>query len=88
MPKLPAYRSNQLTGWVSIPEKQGFGWVLRLTLSNRLSVSVPVRVKTQDRGWTQFFYAELDGLTPWQLDQLEARRILQPAQPHAETVAA
>jgi hypothetical protein len=92
MPQLPAYRFGQPIGWVRIPERQGFGWILRLPTSERTSVSAPVRVQTKDRGWTQFFYVELDGLTAWQLDQLMAQRLLEIAAPandqHAASAAA
>lgn len=78
MPKLPAYRFNAMIGWVQIPENQGFGWGLKLRMSERASVTVPVRVQTKDRGWTQYFYAELDCLSQWQVDQLVFSQALQP----------
>lgn len=78
MPKLAAYRSKAFTGWIRVPEDQGFGWVLRLSITHRSSVTVPVRVLTKDRGWTQLFFADLDGLTQSQLEQLVANDILVP----------
>lgn len=80
MPKLPAYRANEFAGWIRVPENLGFGWVLRIPVTSRASVTFPVRVRTQDRGWTQFFFAELDGLASWQLDELVANDILEPKQ--------
>ncbi|MBL9065710.1 MAG: hypothetical protein JNN10_05405 [Sphingopyxis sp.] len=80
MPKLLAYRFKQPLGWVQIPETMGFGWGLQLRLSERSSVTVPVRVQTRDRGWTQFFYAELDCLSEWQVDQLVFNKVLTPSE--------
>lgn len=87
MPKLPAHKSNQLTGWIRVPANQAFGWTLRLCITQKSSVTVPVRVLTKDRGWTQYYFAELDGLTQAQLDQLVANEILEPTQDQAQTAA-
>jgi hypothetical protein len=76
MPKLPAYRANELAGWIQVPANEGFGWTLRLRISQRSSVTVPIRVLTKDRGWTQIYFAELDGLAQSQLDELVANQIL------------
>jgi hypothetical protein len=87
MPKLPAYRFNTMIGWVQIPENQGFGWGLKLRMSERTIVTVPVRVQTRDRGWTQFFFAELDCLSQWQLDQLVFNQVIEPVS-NGQAVAA
>lgn len=78
MPKLAAYKSKEFAGWIRVPDNQAFGWVLRLNISHRSSVTVPVRVLTKDRGWTQYFFAELDGLTTSQLELLVANDFLEP----------
>lgn len=80
MPKLMAHKSNQPAGWIRVPENLSFGWALRLPLEAHLSVTVPVRVHTRDRGWTQYFYADLDGLTQSQLNALVANNMFEPVE--------
>ncbi|GAN00481.1 hypothetical protein U91I_04147 [alpha proteobacterium U9-1i] len=63
-----------------MPEHENFGWALRLQLAPHSSVTVPVRVQTRDRGWTQYFFADLDSLSQAQLDQLAANDLFEPAQ--------
>jgi hypothetical protein len=80
MAKLMAHKSNQPVGWIQVPENQNFGWALRLPLATHLTITVPVRVHTRDRGWTQYYFAELDGLTQAQLDALVANNMYEPAE--------
>lgn len=78
MPRLAAHKANQFAGWIQVPEHQGFAWILRLTVTPRISVTLPIRVHTQDKGWTQHFYAELDGLAAWQIEAMIANNIYDP----------
>lgn len=80
MPRLAAHRANQFAGWIHVPEHQGFAWVLRLTVTPRISVTLPIRVHTQDKGWTQYFFAELDGLAAWQIEAMIANNLFDPVQ--------
>lgn len=79
MPKIPAHRSNQQVGWVNVPAKQTFDWTLRLATAPGMSVTVPVRVMTKDRGWTQYYYADLEFLSQYQIELLAANRLFEPA---------
>lgn len=83
MPKLSARRGNRQAGWIKVPEQQGFGWSLRLFYGPKSSVTVPIRVHTADRGWTQYFFAELDSLTETQLEMLAANQIFEPVREDA-----
>lgn len=76
MPKLPARRGDQPCGWVNVPDDQNFNWFLRLHTTPKTSVTVPVRVLTQNRGWTQYFFADLTGLTQAQVNELVASNVL------------
>ncbi len=77
MPKIAARIDAQRTGWVRVPENRSFDWALRLEITPRSTVTVPVRVLTKDRGWTQYFFADLAGLTTAQLEQLVANNTLE-----------
>lgn len=77
MTKIPARIDDQRTGWVRVPANRSFDWALRLEITPRTTVTVPVRVHTRDRGWTQYFFADLAGLNASQLEQLVANNTLE-----------
>lgn len=68
--KLPAHKSGHFVGWLSLSEKQSFAWALRIEVSNRAAVMVPVRVENRDRGWTHYHYADLTAVPAYQINQL------------------
>ena len=68
--KLPAHKSGHFVGWLSLSEKQSFAWALRIEVSNKTAVMVPVRVENRDRGWTHYHYADLTAVPAYQISQL------------------
>ncbi|HVK81023.1 MAG TPA: hypothetical protein VM915_10470 [Verrucomicrobiae bacterium] len=68
--KLPAHKSGQFVGWLSLSEKQSFAWALRIEVSDRAAVMVPVRVENRDRGWTHYHFADLSAVPAYQVNQL------------------
>lgn len=78
MPRISAHRGNRRIGWVNIPPNRTFDWTLRLQTAPGESVTVPIRVMTKDRGWTQYYYADLDCISSYQLDLLTVNRQFEP----------
>ncbi|MET0181350.1 MAG: hypothetical protein ABW199_00540 [Caulobacterales bacterium] len=76
MTRLPAHKASEQLGWVLVPEDQHFSWFLRLQTTDKTSVTVPIKVLTKNRGWTQYFFADFDGLTSSQIEQLLANNVL------------
>jgi hypothetical protein len=81
MPELVAQRNDQAIGRIVIPDNVPFTWFLVLTLSARSSITVPVRMANQDKGWTRFFFADLSALPKAQVDALIANGVLKLERP-------
>lgn len=78
MARIEAHRNGRKAGWIHIPPNRTFDWTLRLQTAPGESVTVPIRVMTKDRGWTQYYYADLTVLSQYQIDLLTANRQFEP----------
>jgi hypothetical protein len=78
MPTIAALRRDRLIGRIAIPNHTAFTWFLAVPLLGRTRLTVPVRVLTQDKGWTQLCCADLTSLSDSQIELLIANGVLLP----------
>ncbi len=77
MTMIEARKNKTAIGRVRVPHNQNFSWTLRLYMSSEASVTVPIRTAILDRGWTQYFFADLDALAPSQISLLARSGVLE-----------